>query len=207
MPVDFDAFVQLLGAWGYPGLGLAAFIEYVFPPFPGDTVVVLGGAWAAREYRSLVLVYLVLTLGSVGGMGLTWRLGRSLAGKIRLAPEGSRLLGLKVGQIRRAQTLMRERGGWLLVANRFLPSFRSVLFVAAGAADVPLWRTLVLGTVSASIFNALLLAVGVAVGDNAEAIEDFLRTFRTASIAGVALVALVFLARFLWRRARAQSHP
>ena len=207
MPSGFDAFIQTLGAWGYPGLGLAAFIEYVFPPFPGDTVVVLGGAWAEREYRSLVLVHLVLTLGSIAGMALTWRLGRSLSERIRLAPDGSRLLGLKVGQIRRAQALMRDRGGWLLVANRFLPSFRSVLFVAAGAADVPLWRTLALGTVSAGLFNALLLAVGVAVGDNAEAIAEFLRTFRTASIAGVAFLAVVFLGRFLWRRARAQSRP
>ena len=207
MPAGFDAFIQTLGAWGYPGLGLAALIEYVFPPFPGDTVVVLGGAWAEREYRSLVLVELVLTAGSLIGMALTWRLGRSLSDRIRQAPEGSRLLGLQVGQIRRAQTLMRARGGWLLLANRFLPSFRSVLFVAAGASDVPLWRTLALGTVSAVAFNTVLLSVGVVVGDNAERIADFLRTFRTASIAAVAFVAVLFLARFLWRRARAQSRP
>ena len=205
--MDLEGFVQLLGAWGYPGLGLAAFIEYVFPPFPGDTVVLVGGAWAAREDRSIVLVHLLLTLGSIAGMGVTWRLGRSLSQRISLAPEGSRMLGLQVGQIRRTQALMRERGGWLLVTNRFLPSFRSVLFVAAGAAGVPLWRTLLLGTVSAALFNALLLGAGVAVGDNAEAIAAFLRTFRTASILGVAVVALLFLARFLWRRGRAQSPP
>ena len=204
--MDLEGTVRLLGAWGYPGLGLAAFIEYVFPPFPGDAVAVLGGAWAARESRSLVLVHLVLTLGSVLGMGVTWRLGRSLAERIRLAPEGSRLLGLPVGQIRRAQALMRARGGWLLVLNRFLPSFRSVLFVAAGAADVPLWRTLTLGTVSAAAFNALLLAVGVAVGDNAEAIADFLRTFRTASIGVVLVLTLLFRARVLWRRWRGAPH-
>ena len=207
MPAGFDAFIQTLGAWGYPGLGLAALIEYVFPPFPGDTVVVLGGAWAEREYRSLVLVELVLMAGSLLGMASTWRLGRSLSDRIRQAPEGSRLLGLQVGQIRRAQTLMRARGGWLLLANRFLPSFRSVLFVAAGASDVPLWRTLALGAVSAVAFNTVLLSVGVVVGDNAERIADFLRTFRTASIAAVAFVAVLFLARFLWRRARAQSRP
>lgn len=207
MPADFEAFIQLLGAWGYPGLGVAALIEYLFPPFPGDTLAVLGGAWAGREGRSVVLVHLALTAGSVVGMALTWRLGRSLAGKLRHAPEGSRVLGLPVGQVRRAQTLMRERGGWLLVANRFLPSFRSVLFVAAGAADVPLGRTLALGTISAVLFNALLVGVGVAVGDNAEVIAEFLRTFRTASLVGVAALAGLFLARFLWRRARAQSRP
>lgn len=198
-------FVEFLGAWGYPGLGLSAFIEYVFPPFPGDTLVVLGGAWAARENRSIALVHLVLTLGSVIGMAATWRLGRGLAGRIRLAPEGSRLLGLEVGQLRRAQNLMRTRGGWLLISNRFLPSFRAVLFVAAGAADVPLWRTLLLGTLSAACFNAVLLSAGLAVGDNAEAIAEFLRTFRTASLFGLGAVVSVLLARFLWQRRRAKS--
>ena len=113
----FDAFIETLGAWGYPGLGLAALIEYLFPPFPGDTIAVLGGAWTAREDRSIVLVHLVLTLGSVVGMVVTWRVGRSLAQKIRLAPEGSRMVGLKVGQIRKAQQLMRTRSTWVLLAN------------------------------------------------------------------------------------------
>ncbi len=205
MPENVDAFAELLGAWGYPSLALAAFIEYVFPPFPGDTLVVLGGAWASREDRSIALVHLLLTLGSVLGMAATWLLGKGLAGRIRLAPEGSRVLGLEVGQIRKAQTLMRARGGWLLIANRFLPSFRAVLFVAAGASDVPLGRTLLLGTISAAGFNAVLLAAGVTVGDNAEAIAAFLRTFRSASLFGVALVVIGLLARFLWQRRRAKS--
>lgn len=203
----FDAFIVTLGAWGYPGLGLAALIEYVFPPFPGDTIVVLGGAWCAGGERSLLLAHLVLTLGSVLGMAVTWRVGNALAERIRLAPEGSRLVGLKVGQIRKAQALMRTRSTWVLLANRFLPSFRSVLFVAAGASDVPLWRTLIFGTISAAAFNALLLGVGVALGDNAERIAAFLKSFRYLSIGVVAVLALLFLARFLWLRRRAALTP
>ncbi len=204
MQEELDHFMELLGAWGYPGLGLAALVEYLFPPFPGDTVVVLGGAWAARETRSFVLVHLVLTLGSVVGMATTWRLGRALAGRIRHAPPGARVFGLEVGRIQKAQLLMRKQGSWLLASNRFLPSFRTVLFVAAGAAEVPLWRTLLLGTLSAATFNGILLAVGAAVGDNAEKIAQFFRQFRTASMAGVALVVVLLLGRFLWRRHRAR---
>ena len=100
---------------------------------------------------------------------------------------------------------MRTKGDWLLISNRFLPSFRSVLFVAAGAADVPLGRTLLLGTISAAAFNVVLLSAGMAVGDNAEAIAQFLRTFRTASLFGVGVVVSVLLARFLWQRRRAKS--
>jgi membrane protein DedA with SNARE-associated domain len=202
---ELDHLMELLGAWGYPGLGLASLIEYLFPPFPGDTVSVLGGAWAAREDRSLLLVHLLLTFGSVVGITLTWRLGRGLAGKLRHAPPGSRLLGLEVANIHRAQALMRTKGDWVLLSNRFLPSFRSVLFIAAGAAEIPLWRALALGTISAAVFNGILLAVGVAVGTNAERIAEFFRHFRIASLVGIGLVVLLLLTRFLWRRGRAKS--
>jgi membrane protein DedA with SNARE-associated domain len=202
---ELDALMEWLGAWGYPGLGVAAFIEYLFPPFPGDTVTVLGGAWAAREDRSYVLVHLLLTLGSVVGMAVTWRLGRALAGSISRAPAGSRLFGLNIAQIHKAQALMRTRGDWVLLSNRFLPSFRSVLFIAAGAAEVPLWRTLLLGTISAATFNGILLAVGAALGNNAEKITQFFHQFRIASLSGLGVVVLLLGGRFLWRRGQAKS--
>lgn len=207
MQQELDQLMALLGAWGYAGLGLAAVIEYLFPPFPGDTVALLGGAWAARDERSIILVHLILTVGSALGIAITWRLGRALASRISHAPEGSRLFGLEVAQIHRAQRLMREKGDWVLLSNRFLPTFRSVLFIAAGAAEVPLWRALALGLVSASVFNGILLAVGVAVGVNAEAIAAFFHQFRVASVTGLGVVVLLLVGRFLWQRLRAKSPP
>ncbi len=204
---ELDAFIRTMGPWGYPLFGLAALIEYVFPPFPGDTVSVLGGAWAVRGDRSFVLLHLALTAGSAVGIAATWRLGRALAGPFRRAPESGRVLGMSVLHIRKAQTMMRDRGTFLLLANRFLPSFRSVLFVAAGASDMPLRRALALGSVSAALFNALLIGVGAAIGDNAEAIGQFFSTFRIASLGALGVLALGFLGRFLWRRGRAQSAP
>ena len=205
MGEHLDAFIRSLGPWGYPLFLAAALIEYVFPPFPGDTVVVLGGAWAARGDRSIAVLYLMLTLGNVLGVALTWRVGRALAGRIERAHDGDRILGLKVESIRKAQTAMRARGTVLLATNRFLPSLRSVLFIAAGASEVPFARALLLGTLSALVFNALLVGVGVEVGDNAEAIAGFFRHFRVASFVLLGVLVVGFVARFLWRRARAQS--
>lgn len=198
-----ETWARALGAWGYLGLALAALIEYIFPPFPGDTMVVLGGAWAKRGERSLVLAHLALTLGSMVGIALTWFLGRSLTGKIEAAPQGSHILGLQVEHIHKAQEIMRKRGNWFLLGNRFLPSFRSVLFIAAGASQISLARTLLLGTLSAVTFNALLLGVGMTVGDNAEAISEFFWNFRKATIAAVVAIVALLLARHFWKKKRA----
>lgn len=202
---ELEALIRSLGPAGHLLFALAALIEYVFPPFPGDSVVVLGGAWAGLGDHSLVLLHAALLVGNLLGIAVTWRLGKAIAGPVRHAPESGRVFGLKISSVRRAQTAMRERGAVLLLANRFLPSFRAVLFVAAGAADVSLARALVLGGASAALFNLLLVSVGAAVGNNAEAIAEFFRRFRLLSVGLVVVIAAVLLGRFLWRRARAQS--
>ncbi len=196
----FDAFLRTLGAWGYPILGLAALIEYVFPPFPGDTVTVIGGAWAGREERSVLLLHVVLTLGSVVGLAAMWRVGRSLGARTKDAADGTKVFGFEVEQVRKVQDLMRRRSTSLLLLNRFLPSFRSVVFLAAGAADVSFVKTVGLGAVSAAVFNALLIFVGVTIGDNAEQLATFFSRFRTASFILLGVIVLGFCARWLWRR-------
>lgn len=202
-----DAWLRDVGVWGYPILVVAALLEYVFPPFPGDTMVLLGGAWAERGERSLVWAYVALLVGSQVGIAAMWLLGRSLERRLHLAPSGARVFGIPIEHLRRAQGLMHRHGTWILLGNRFLPSARSVIFLAAGAARVSLAWTLCWGTVSAAVFNGFLLWVGHSVGHNVEAIALFLTRFRNVSWGAAVLIALVLLAHFFWRRSRAQSRP
>jgi membrane protein DedA with SNARE-associated domain len=198
----FDTWIRSLGLFGYPLLGLAALIEYLFPPFPGDTISLLGGAYASRGERSYVLVLAALTAGSMLGIAANWRVGRAVGGRVDALPDGVLMLGITHAHLRRAQALMRTRGLWLLLFNRFLPSFRSVLFLAAGAANLPFWRVLTLGTFSALVWNSLLLAAGAEVGDNAERIAAFLARFRLAALAVIGLLMVAWLVRAAVRRAR-----
>lgn len=196
----FDALVRSVGPWGALLLGVAALLEYVVPPFPGDTVTLLGGAYVARGEHPLVLVLGALVLFSLVGMAATWRLGRALGHRVDAAKDGPLAFGLTHEQVRRAQALMRTRGDWVLVLNRFMPSFRAVVFVAAGASGVPLRRVLALGSASALAWNGLLLVIGANVGANAEALEAWLSRYRTTSLALCAVALAAFLAWRWWKR-------
>lgn len=196
----FDALVRSVGPWGALLLGVAALLEYVVPPFPGDTVTLLGGAYVARGEHPLVLVLGALVLFSLVGMAVTWRLGRALGHRVDAAKDGPLAFGLTHEQVRRAQALMRTRGDWVLVLNRFMPSFRAVVFVAAGASGVPLRRVLALGSASALAWNGLLLVIGANVGANAEALEAWLTRYRTTSLALCAVALAAFLAWRWWKR-------
>jgi membrane protein DedA with SNARE-associated domain len=196
----FDALVRSVGPWGALLLGVAALLEYVVPPFPGDTVTLLGGAYVARGEHPFILVLGALVVFSLVGMAATWRLGRALGHRVDAAKEGPLAFGLTHEQVRRAQALMRTRGDWVLVLNRFMPSFRAVVFVAAGASGVPLPRVLALGSASALAWNGLLLVVGANVGANAEALEAWLSRYRTTALAFSVMALVAFLGWRWWKR-------
>jgi len=198
----FDTWIRTLGVWGYPALGLAALIEYVAPPFPGDTVTVLGGAYAARGERSPVLVMVALMVGSVVGLSINYGVGKLVGKRVDRMPEGRVFFALTHAQIRKVQDLMERRGVWLLAVNRFLPTFRAVLFIAAGASHVGYRKVLALGTLSALAWNGLLVVVGYAIGDNAERIETFLVTWRIAALGLVGVAAVALVVRFVVKRRR-----
>jgi membrane-associated protein len=193
----FDA---LEGAALYAGLFAAALVEYVFPPFPGDSVSVLGGALVTRAQGSLPLAVLALTAGSLVGIAACWRVGVGLGSGLDARPDDARVLGLSFGALKRGAAHVRSKGTWLLLVNRFVPSFRAVLFVAAGAAGLRLPRVLLLGGLSALAWNSLLVGVGVALGVNAERIEAWLATYQASALAVAGGLAVLVGVRWAWRR-------
>lgn len=204
MVEHFDRWVQQVGSLGYLLLAVAAMLEYIVPPFPGDTVTMLGGAYAVRGEKSVVGVFLAVTLASTLGLSLMYGVGRLVATRVEKFPEGKLFFGITHARIRQIQEQMRTRGSWLLVANRFFPTFRAVLFIAAGAARMSFPRVLLLGTVSAMAWNVLMLAVGYTVGGNVERLTALLNQYNRIAIVVLGVAVFGLLTRFfIKRRARA----
>src|SRR5688572_30690893 len=94
MVEQFDSWVQSVGYAGLLVLGLAALIEYVFPPFPGDSILVLGGIYAVRGEKPWLLVLAAVTLGSVLGSAIDYGFGRLIARRVEQQPQGKLFFGL-----------------------------------------------------------------------------------------------------------------
>ena len=145
--------VLVTGAWAPLLLFGAAFIEYVFPPFPGDLLVVLGSWYAVHGDLSWPAVYAAVTAGAVAGAWVDHRVGAWLGARLEHSPTAAKLLS--PAQLARFEAAYRRWGSWLLLLNRFFPGIRGFLFLAAGASGIPLARTLVLGGIAAIGFAVL----------------------------------------------------
>ncbi|RJS22673.1 DedA family protein [Corallococcus sp. H22C18031201] len=204
MVAFIDKLIGSLGPFGLLVLGVAAMLEYVVPPFPGDTITLLGGVYAVRGAQPWPLVFLVVTVGSVVGAAIDYAVGRWLARRFDAHPEWS-FFGLTHARLVQVQARMRTTGPWLLVINRFLPGIRGVIFIAAGAAQMPRFNALMLGAVSAMAHTALVLGLGMAVGGNLERLTYLVSRYQYA-VVGLVVVAVVAVAvRALARRRTAPT--
>lgn len=187
----------------------AALVEYVFPPFPGDTVTLFGAYYAVVGVQPLPLVFVAVTLGSIAGAAIDYFVGTRLR---RIAQRGERPFLLRWISEERVEGIERaweRRGDWLILGNRFLPGVRGLFFVAAGMGAIPFRRVMVLGAISASLWNVLLLAVGFLLGENLDRLELLFRTYSSAAWAVMAALALGWGARLWWakrRRKQLQGH-
>ena len=71
---------EILATLEIPAIGLtilfvSAVMEYLFPPYPGDTIMVGGFLLAARGDASLPLTFLVALAGSILGAQLAYGIG------------------------------------------------------------------------------------------------------------------------------------
>lgn len=204
MVEQLDAWIHTLGPYGPLVLAIAALLEHVFPPFPGDTVLLLGGIYVVRGEQHWALCLLAVTIGGVVGTGIDYALGRLLADRFDRHPEKT-LLGLPHRRIHEAQALMRRHGGWIILANRFLPTFRAVVLFAAGAARMPLGKVLALSGLSSLGWNALILGAGMAVGGNVEQLVSWFEQYRRGGFLLLALALGVGLLVWWVRRRRGRG--
>jgi membrane protein DedA with SNARE-associated domain len=183
------------------GLGillLSACIEYLFPPFPGDLVTVFGAFLVARRGWNGVAVFAAVLVGSALGCMLDYALGRWL-GRTEERWTRGRLRRFRP-QIDRILARFARHGGLYLAINRFIPSLRGLFFIAAGMARLPWWEVLGFGLLSAVVWNGLLLALGLSVGQSWDRLLLIVHAYAAAFWILAALAAIAVAARWIRRR-------
>ncbi len=189
------------GPWAYLVLVFAALVEYIFPPFPGDSLALFGVVLGLRAGYSAPLVFIALNVGALIGGLASYALGRALDEPSK-RPRWLRAPASEAA-IQKLVAHYREHGALYLAANRFVPALRAFFFIAAGVARVPLHQVVLYGGASALAWNAMLFLVGSALGANFDRLQRAIEGYGLAFAAlALALAAIALFVRL--RRARRQ---
>lgn len=178
--------------WIYVTLFLFSFIENVFPPSPSDLVVLIGGTLISTEVIHFIPTLIITTVGSLIGFMVLFYLGSAVdkkvihSGKIKFIP---------VDSVEKVETWFNKYGYWVILANRFLPGTRSVISFFSGLSHLKVEKTILLATISAFAWNAIILILGITFGDHVKVIDDYLSTYSNIVIAVTAVIVLFFIIR------------
>lgn len=181
----------------YGILLISAFIENLFPPFPGDMVTLAGMFVAGEGNIGYVGVLVSTTSGGLLGMLVLYYFGRS-KGRRFFEKRNSKYFGKTA--LERVETLFRRYGNSILIISRFLAGVRSAVAIAAGIGDVRLSRMVGLSLISFLLWNGILLGLMIASKSNWEMIMDIVRKYTyLLLILGMAAGLVIAVSR-IWRK-------
>lgn len=195
------------GAWSYLVMGACAIIEYLFPPFPGDTVTLFGAFLITAEGWNPIWVTTSVTVGSVIGAAADYWIGLWLAKGTGREPRTwfGRYWHRARDRIDPMVDKLRHRSPAYLVVNRFLPGIRAFFFVAAGMAGMRRRAVLFYAAVSALAWNLVIIGAGAGLGASWERLRSLAETYTTVVWIILSVIGLVVLVRWGFQVYRAGS--
>ena len=199
-----DWITNLVASFGYLGIALLMFLENVFPPIPSELIMPLGGFVAGRGELTFTGVVLAGTAGSVAGQVPLYLLGR-LVGRERLTrwvEDHGHWLLLGKDDIDKAAAAFDKHGGKIVFFGRLLPGIRSLVSVPAGIDRMNPVSFLAYSAAGMGIWAAALALAGLLLGDNYDAVADWVGPASKIVFAVLGVAAVVFCVR-RWRKLRA----
>jgi membrane protein DedA with SNARE-associated domain len=176
--------------WIYVTLFLFSFIENVFPPSPSDLVVLIGGTLISTGVIHFIPTLILTTIGSIIGFMVLFYLGSAIDKKVI---HTGKLKFIPVDAVDKVEAWFNKYGYWVILANRFLPGTRSVISFFSGLSHLKVEKTVILATISALTWNAIILLLGITFGDHVKVIDNYLSTYSNIVIAVTVLIVLFFI--------------
>lgn len=180
---------------------VSAWLEYVFPPFIGDSMMLFGFFLAGQGVASPAEVFVAAVSGSILGSIVAFLLGERYGAAIlgRLSWKKRRLEA--PGELRR---LFERYGESVLAVNRFIPFFRNFMIYGAGAFRLRLLPSMVANALSVICFVGMLMAIGLwTAGSWAEIQASFQQTLGRMGI--LVILTLSGLAALALRRSQPEA--
>ena len=185
----------------YVFLFFSAFLENLFPPWPGDTFIILSGFLAAQSKGNIYLCFLSSWLGSLGGAALMYYAGEALLTFFRnLHDKSSRFFlhrFLKplfdTEKIEKVKYYFQRWGVFLVLFSRFSAGLRFFISIVAGISKMNFPLFLLCFSLGAMLWNALLLLGGWQLKENWNEILTWLQLYNTLIISILLVLLLVYL--------------
>ncbi|RQH09963.1 VTT domain-containing protein [Paraburkholderia dinghuensis] len=161
-------FIQQYGAWVYGVLFLIVFAEtglVVVPFLPGDSLLFIGGAFAAAGAMNLGALIVLLLVAAITGNTVNYLIGRAIGPAVF----NTRIRGLERfldrAALQKTHDFYVRHGGKTIVLARFIPVVRTFAPFVAGISQMSMKRFQFFNFAGAFFWVLLLVLLGYFFGN------------------------------------------
>ena len=188
---------------GYLGVALLVGLENVIPIIPSEIVQPYAGFVAQRDNKSVVLMIIVATLGSVVGSLIMYGIAAWI-GPVRLRAfivRYGKFVGVSDNELNRAEEWFDRNAVASVLIGRCVPLIRSVVSIPAGFRKMKLIPYIVCTFIGSLVWNIFLIGAGAMLGDNWESVTKYMSAIQYVVVA----VIFVVVARFMWTHVKRRT--
>ncbi|MBI5731525.1 MAG: DedA family protein [Ignavibacteriales bacterium] len=185
----------------YVVLFFFAFIENIFPPSPSDFVVLVGATLIANSTLGFIPILLLTSVGSALGFIVMYLIGEFLGEKLL---RSGKFKFIKQESLDKADRFFHKYGYNIILINRFLPGTRAVVSFFSGVHKLKPMRTFIYAAVSSFIWNAILIFLGIQLGNNLELVDKYLSEYSQIILALTAVIIIIVLVRFWMKKKKSK---
>jgi membrane protein DedA with SNARE-associated domain/membrane-associated phospholipid phosphatase len=186
-----DLLQRLLTEYGYLVVALAVMAEGAGVPLPGETLLLLGGAYAGAGLLNLPGVIVAAALGAIAGDNLGYWIGRR--GGRPLLARYLHLVRLDVHLLTRVESFYARHGVKTVFFARFLTILRTLSALLAGASHMPYGRFVVWNAAGGTLWAVVMGLLGAAFGSQWPRLVRFIG--RTSLVVAVVVLLALLVAR------------
>ena len=178
----------------------SSLIENFFPPYPGDTITVLGGYLMGIGKLSMWSLASAVFLGSVSGAATMYFFGQRmisfLTQKFRFGQSF-----LDQGSMEKTEQWFRKYGVYAVIFSRFSAAIRFFVAIIAGATHMNFFAFLFCFSLATVLFNGVLIFGGFMLGENWAVLLEYFKIYnQTLMVILVAVLASFGLYKYFQRK-------
>lgn len=196
--------IHLMEILGAPGVGVAVFLENVFPPIPSEVVLPLAGFTASQGSMNLIAAFLWATAGSVVGAYLLYGLG-AVIGANRLRRIANWMWLVEVEDVDKSLHWFDKYGKLSILFGRLIPGVRSLISIPAGIDRMNVLSFGLFTLLGSAVWNALLIYLGFILGENWSQVTDVIGQFSTVIKIVIAALVIWAISKLIRRQKKRQK--